>query len=221
MATSGTTTFSLTVGDIIDRALTDELGVFADNENVDAAASNAALGKLAAMLKSWQTKGVVWKQETISDAGTADTATIALDSFVRGVNGCRYVESATNERAMSRWERDDYNILPNKAASGTPTIYYVQRAEDGLVLHVWPVPTAAFTLKLDIDRKMDTVTATSETLDVPEELAETVITNLAVRMMGKYRISPGELPELIQRAQRLEREMLDNYRPASYVLGAC
>tara|TARA_R100001086_G_scaffold180400_5_gene100180 strand:- start:6320 stop:6985 length:666 start_codon:yes stop_codon:yes gene_type:complete len=221
MATSGTTAFSLTVRDVIDRALIDELGVYGDGETVDADALSVALGKLASMLKSWQLKGVLWKQETVSDTGTADTATIALDSFVRGVNGCRYVESATNERQMTRWGRDEYMSIPNKAASGTPTIYYVQRAEDGLVLSVWPVPTANFTLKLDIDRAMDTVTDAGETLDVPEELHETVIANLAVRLMGKYRISPGELPELVSRAQMLERQMLDNYRPASYMLGAC
>lgn len=221
MTTSGTTDYSLTVRDIVKRALDDELGVVPSGDAPTADELTFAINKLSGMLKSWQIKGVLWKQETVDQNGDADTATIALGSFVRGVNGCRFAESATNERAMQRFERDDYNILPNKAASGTPTIYYVQRAEDGLVLSVWPVPTTAFTLKLDIDRKMDTVTSASETLDVPEELHETVIANLAVRMLGKYRIQPGEVPELVQRANMLEQEMFDNYRPASYMMGTC
>jgi len=79
------------------------------------------------------------------------------------VNGARYVESATNERAMSRFERDDYAILPNKAAKGTPTIYNVDQNTGALILSVWPVPTADFTLKLDIDRAIDTVTDPSLT----------------------------------------------------------
>lgn len=221
MTTSGTTDYSLTVRDIVKRALDDELGVVPSGDAPTADELTFGINKLSGMLKSWQIKGVLWKQETVDQVGVADTATIALGSFVRGVNGCRFAESATNERAMQRFERDDYNVLPNKAASGTPTIYYVQRAEDGLVLSVWPVPTTAFTLKLDIDRKMDTVTDASETLDVPEELHETVIASLAVRMLGKYRIQPGEVPELVQRANMLEQEMLDNYRPASYMMGTC
>ena len=221
MATSGTTAFSLTVRDVIERALIDELGVVGDDGDIEASEQTRALYKLAAMLKSWQMQGVLWKQETISDTGTADTATIALDTFVRGVNGCRYVDSDTNERQLTRWERDAYMSLPNKAASGTPSVYYVNRAEDGLVLYVWPVPTASFTLKLDIDRAMDTVTDANETLDIPEELHETVIAGLAVRLMGKYAVQPASVQELIPRAARLEREMLDNYRPASYMLGAC
>lgn len=217
MATSGTTAFSLTVRDIVTDAL-DEHGILSIGDEPTAAEQDKCIRRLNGMLKSWQMQGVIWKQETVSDAGTANTATIALDTFVRGVNGCRYVESASNERQMARWERDDYNALPNKAASGTPTIYYVQRAEDGLVLHVWPVPTANFTLKLDIDRKMDTATSANETLDVPEELMETVYANLALRCCGIFGVQPNE--ELVVRARDLERQMLDNYRPASYIMEA-
>jgi hypothetical protein len=215
MATSGTTAFSLTARDVVTDAL-DENGIIPLGDAPTADEMDKCIRRLNFMLKSWQMQGILWKQETISDAGTADTATIALDAFVRGVNGVRYVESATNERSLTRWERDDYQILPNKAASGTPTIYYVQRAEDGLVLYVWPVPTANFTLKLDIDRKMDTVTDANETLDVPEELMETVMANLALRCCAIFQKEPTA--ELVARARGLEREMLDNYRPASFFI---
>lgn len=215
MATSGTTAFSLTARDVAHDAL-QEHGIIPLGEQMEAEELDAVIRRLNGMLKSWQMQGVLWKQETIEDAGTANTASIALDTFVRGVNGCRYVESANNERQMTRWERDDYMSLPNKAASGTPTIYYVNRAEDGLVLYVWPVPTANFTLALDIDRKLDTVTNAGETLDVPEELMETVYANLALRCCGIFQKEP--MPELVARATKLEQLMLDNYRPASYFI---
>jgi len=217
MATSGTTTFSLTAREIATDAL-QENGIIMLNEVMEAVELNKVIRRLNAMLKSWQMDGVLWKQETIDQTITADTATIALPAYVRGVNGVRYVESATNERQMVRFERDEYNVLPNKAASGTSTVYYVQRAEDGLVLHVWPVPTANNTIRVDIDRKMDTVTDASETLDVPEELVETVYSNLAVRCAGMFQAPLS--PELVTRAAQLERKMLDNYRPASYYIEA-
>ena len=217
MATSGTTTFSLTAREIATDALQED-GIIMLNEVMEAVELNKVIRRLNAMLKSWQMDGVLWKQETIDQTITADTATIALPAYVRGVNGVRYVESATNERQMVRFERDEYNVLPNKAASGTSTVYYVQRAEDGLVLHVWPVPTANNTIRVDIDRKMDTVTDASETLDVPEELVETVYSNLAVRCAGVFQAPLS--PELVTRAAQLERKMLDNYRPASYYIEA-
>lgn len=216
MATSGTTVFSNTVRDIVTDAL-DENAIIRLGTEPRAHEMAKCIRRLAAMLKSWQMKGVLWKQETISATITANVATVALPVYVRGVNAARYAESATNERQMMRFERDEYYALPNKAASGTPTIYYLNRAEDALVLHVWPVPTANATVKLDIDRAMDTVTDANETLDVPEELTETVYANLAVRCCGVFGIEPRQ--ELVVRARELEREMLDNYRPASYSLG--
>lgn len=216
MATSGVTDFSLTASDICHDALR-ENGIIPLGEEMEADELTAVIRRLNAMLKSWQMDGALWKQETVTVAGTADTATITLPDYVRGVNGLRYVDSATNERQMVRFERDEYTVLPNKTASGTSTIYYVDRSEP-LTLYVWPVPSANFSLKADIDRKMDTVTAPTQTVDIPEELSETVYANLAVRCAGLFQAQLQ--PELVARAQMLERKMLDNYRPASYVMEA-
>jgi hypothetical protein len=217
VATSGTTAFSSTARDLVTDAL-DENGILPLGEDPTAAELDKCLRRLNAMLKSWQMQGALWKQETIEQTITAATATIALPTYVRGVNGARYVESATNERQMVRFERDEYNVLPNKAAAGSSTIFYVQRAEDALVLHVWPVPTSNNAIKLDIDRAMDTVTNAGETVDFPEELTETVYANLAVRCCAIFQKEPSA--ELMIRAQILERQMLDNYRPASYFMEA-
>lgn len=211
-----TTLFSSTARDLVTDAL-DENGILGIGENPEAAQLEKCLRRLNAMLKSWQMQGLSWKQETITVAGTANVATITVPEYVREVNGVRYVESATNERAMSRFERDDYMILPNKAATGAATIYHFDRNTNDSVLSVWPVPNAAFSLKLDIDRALDTVTDASETIDIPEELTETVYANLAVRCCAIFQKEP--MGELVARAQRLEREMWDSYRPASYFLG--
>lgn len=217
MATSGTTVFSNTARDVAHAAL-QECGIIPLGETMEAAEMSAVLLRLNGMLKSWQARGVTWKQETISQAITANTASATLPVNVRGVNGARFVISSTNERPLQRWERDQYYSLPNKAASGTPTIFHLDRNTGQAVLYVWPVPTANGTVKLDIDRAMDTVTDGSETIDIPEEWAETVYTNLAVRCA---RIFGAKLPqELVAQAAMLERELFDEARPASYWMGA-
>lgn len=215
MATSGTTAFSLTARDHCIDALR-ENAIVGITQTPTTAELDFCIRRLNAMLKSWQMNGVHWKQETIEQTITANTATITLPTYVRGVNGVRYAQSATNERQMERFGRDEYNSLPNKAAGGVSTVYYVQRAEDGLVLYVWPVPTANATIKVDIDRKMDTVTDADQTLDVPEELVETVYTNLAIRCRTVFQAPLDQ--EVYTRAKELERLMLDNYRPASYII---
>lgn len=215
MTTSGVTAYSLTARDIVATAL-EENGIIRLGSQPKANELDACLRRLNSMLKSWQSQGLEWKHETISLSCTANDATTALASYVQSVNGVRYYESATNERQMARFERDEYLSLPNKAASGTPTIYYVNEG-DSKIMSVWPVPTANYTLKVDIVRKFDTVTNAGETVDIPEHLTETIYANLAVRCAGLF--GTQSPPELLNRAAVLERQMLDNMRPASYFLG--
>lgn len=218
MPTSGTTDYSLTARELITDAAQDA-AIIGIGESLTDEEMTACVRRLNNMLKSWQMQGVLWKQETITQTITADTATISLPAYVRGVNAARYVDSATNERQMVRWERDEYYRIPNKAASGVSTAFYVNRAEDGLVLHVWPVPTANNSIQLDIDRAMDTVTDASETIDVPQELMETVMKNLAVRISSVFGAQLSQ--ETVTNAALLERLMIDSYRPASYFMEAC
>lgn len=217
MTTSGTTDFSLTARDIVTTAL-EENGIIALGTEPTADELAACIRRMNGMLKTWQGQGIVWKQETITQAIDADEASVELPAYVRGVNGCRYIESATNERQMRRFERDEYYSLPNKAAAGTPTVYYYARRTAADVLYVWPVPSANYSLKLDIDRKLDTVTNAGQTVDIPEELTETVYSALAVRCAGVFGAEITQ--ELDRRAAILERQMSDNYRPASYFMGA-
>lgn len=203
----------MTARDIIDAALL-ENAIVGIGRTATAAEQAACLVRLNGLLKSWQMQGVTWKQETITQATVAATASVALPAYVREVNGARFVESATHERLLQRFERDEYFRLPNKASAGRPTAFYVERDNAGVTLFMWPVPAAISSLKLDIDRAMDTVTDVNETLDIPQELQETVYANLAVRCAGIFGQQAPQ--ELVFRAQRLEREMTDTYRPASY-----
>lgn len=217
MATSGDTAFTLTARDHVQAALEDAK-IIPLGDDPEAAELAACIRRFNGMLKSWQTKGVSWKQETISQIIAADTANTTIPAYVRAVNGARYVDSTVNERAMSRFERDDYYLLPNKTAAGISTIYYTERGPTSVDIYVWPVPTVEATLKLDIDRKMDTITSGSETVDIPEEWTETVYMNLAIRVAEIFGAQLS--PIYIATAKDLEVQLFDAYRPASYFMGA-
>jgi hypothetical protein len=115
-------------------------------------------------------------------------------------------------------ERARYYELPNPAQTGTPLGYYVSGQLAGDTMYVWPVPTEDTTLYADYVRVPETVTDASETVDVPQRYQEALYANLAVRCAGMFNVEPGA--ELVMRAQRLEREMLDAERPASYFFEA-
>lgn len=216
MTSSGETVFVNTAREIVTEALK-QVAIIAIDEEPTSSEYKSCETRLNAMLKSWQTKGVTWKQETIEVTVPANTDNIELDSSIRDVNGARFLENANNDRQLGRFERDEYYRLPNKAAIGAPTVYYVDRKTTAITLYIWQVPSQDITLSLDIDRKIDTITDASQTVDIPEEWFETVFYCLAVRCAPVF--GAQLRPDIFQKAAELERELFDNYRPASYFIG--
>jgi hypothetical protein len=219
MTTSGVITGLMTARDIVGEALA-LIGASAMDETPSASAASQALRQLNWMLKSWQADGCnLWRDQDVTTTWPAAASEALLDINVLDVFSVRWVESATNERELTRWERADYARLPNKAAAGSPTIYSPVRDRDAVLLRLWPVPTAGGTLKYEIARVVEDVTDLDQTVDVPQEWTEAVFTNLAVRLLPLYR-EPTQSDALLKaRADELYARMRDADRPASYFLG--
>lgn len=216
MTTSGTPAWSLTALDIVRTAM-GEIAAIEPGVEPDAEEFEDCLLRLNGMLKSWQVQGVTLMREASATlTTTAATALVDLGDVddIRAISSARLVVSATNERMLWPIGRRDYLALPNKAAAGSPTLYYFQRERDELKLYLWPVSATAVDIIIDYDRMVETVTTNGQTLDIREELQETVYANLAVRIAGIFGQVPG--PELVARAQRLEMQMYDAERPDSY-----
>jgi hypothetical protein len=216
MPSSGVTAWSLTARDLITQALR-ELGVLSSGEEPTSDELSDCLVRLVSLLKSLQAKGAnLWRESIATATITANVASVALAAGVRDVVAARLVGISYN-RPLAQWERDDYRNVPNRAQAGDPIAYYVEQAVGSRTLYVWPVPTTGKTLELDVIRQVETITDASQTLDFPEEHQEALYTALAVRCAGLFGVQPG--PELVARAQQLEREMLDADRPESYFMG--
>jgi hypothetical protein len=145
---------------------------------------------------------------------TTSGASGTLDAGIRSISSARLVNSSTSHRTLWPMDRSQYLSLPNKAAVGAPTMFYLSRERDAAVLYLWPVSATDVTIAIDYDRVPETVTDGSETLDIREELQEAVYANLAVRIAGIF--GQQAPPELAQRAASLEMQMLDAERPDSY-----
>lgn len=213
MTTSGVTTWSMTANDIVKAAMGSILDPGADPE---ASELTACILRLNGLLKSWAMRGVsLYRESSATIATTAATAAVTLAVGIRAISSARLVVSATQERALFPMGRSEYNLLPNKAAAGSPTMYYLDRQRDAGILYLWPVSATIASIKLDYDRLPDTVTAGTETVDIRQELYETVWLNLAMSIGGPvFGVSPP--PEVIARAQMLENQMFDAERPDFY-----
>lgn len=214
MTTSGVTAWSLTAADIVKAAM-GEIATIDPGSDPTSDELASCLLRLNGMLKSWSLKGVsLYRETSATITTTAAVASVTLNAGIRAISSARLVVTATNERPLWPWTRSEYLSLPNKAAVGQPTIYYLDRQRDAAVIYFWPVSATVASIKLDYDRIPETVVASDETLDIREELQETVYANLAVRIAGIFGQTPG--PELASRAQMLEMQMFDAERPDAY-----
>lgn len=218
MTTSGTSAFVVTARDFVRQALI-ETRIIASGREPRAAELDDCLFRLNMMLKTWQTQGAgLWRNDSATVTVLAGQSSVVLPAGAREVTDARVVVNASYERPMAKWERAEFQVIPNKAAIGSPSVFYVDRQRDTATLNVWPVPTTDTQIKIEFDRALETVEDPAETLDVPEEYAETVMLNLAVRCAP---IFGAELTQMqVARAQYLEQQMIDDSRASSIYMGA-
>jgi hypothetical protein len=203
----------MTALDIVTTALQENV-IIALGRTPKAAELAACLVRLNAILKSWRVGLYLEQGATVTVPSGSASGTIGAG--VAELLSVRIVTSATNERQLARFERDQFLSIPNKTTSGTPTVYYAGEILGDTTVTLWPVPSADTTLKIDYLRLPETVTDGAETVDFPERYTEALYANLAERCAGVFGVSPSQ--ELMLRAERLRREMEDAERPASYFL---
>lgn len=209
----------MTAAALIEAAL-NELGAYGAGQTIDATDQAAALVRLNAMLHTWGVRGNLYRDETGTATITGGVGSGTLPAEVRQLNSVRFVASATNYRQLTEWTRDDYYSIPNRDQAGDPVAYYLQRHRDGAMIWLWPVPADDATLHLDYGSAVETVTAASETVDLPQEWQEAAILGLAARcasMFGTTRIDPGTVRRIDQRAAEAYGLLLDSDRPDSYI----
>lgn len=192
MTVSGTTTFSMTVAQIVTeaRAL---LGVQAQEEPLQAVELEQGITALNLMLKTWQAEGVMaWTEAEGSFAlaqGDIDYLIGAGGSFTTvplDIIDARVTRGGI-DGLMFAMDRADYYALPSKTTQGVPEYFYYDRQRSGGTFYVFPAPdvtpsTVNFTYRRII---MDAGNGT-DTLDIPQEWQEAIIQNLAFRLIPYY-----------------------------------
>ena len=129
MTTSGTTSFNLSIDEIVEEAY-ERIGI-RSNSGYDIKSARRSLNIL---FSEWSNRGIhLWKVELNEIAMVSGQAAYAVPSNVSDVLEA-YISSSsgtpgttTNDLTLSKIDRSAYAALPNKGTTGQPSQYYVDR----------------------------------------------------------------------------------------------
>ena len=170
MATSGTTTFNLDLGEILDEAY-----IRCGKQNV--AGEDLRRGRLAVnlLLNEWANRGTnLWTQEMTTIALTATTGagpytlpSDTVDAYEFSVRTGSGVN--TLDTSIPRYSITDYSNVSNKAAVGRPLAAYVSRNTASTTVTIWMVPPDdSYTLVYwRLRRIQDAGSGSGYTMDTP------------------------------------------------------
>ncbi len=195
MATSGTKTFALDTGEVIEEAY--ELAGLEARTGYDAATARRSLN---IMFVDWSNRGInIWTIAQVSLTLTESTASYTLNSYDIDVIEAvirRTVSGTQTDYQVNRVGRMEYLNIPNKTTEARPTEFFVDR-QTTPVLYLWPTPDNSTDIFLSYRiQRIDDVTASAQDQEVPSRFIPPMVSGLAYYMALKK--NPERVPMLSQ-----------------------
>lgn len=205
------TDFTLTSRQVVEQAYALP-GVIGLGRTPTANQAAQGLNVLNLMLKSLGTRPHLWLTTAGSLVLTTGTVSYSVPLARRMMSVRRRVGTGVNaqDTPLSVLGRDDYDLTPNKAATGTPVSYYFDPQITTRTLYVWPTAAAAVaastTLQYTYQRVIGDSDALDDAVNVPQEWLDCIVYNLAVRLArasGQAENEPNAFADLKYEADRL------------------
>ena len=221
MATSGTTTFDLSIEEIIQEAY-ERCGMSTTSGH----SLRSARTSLNLLFAEWANRGIhLWKVSLHENQLVSGQAEYAVDSGVSDIleafvssTGAGANTVNTQDVSLSKIDRSAYAALPNKLAVGQPSQYYVDRQEiPKIYLYQAPDASTYTYLKYYVIKRIEDAGAYTNDADVVYRFLPCMIAGLAYYMSFQY--AADRVPLL---KQTYEDEMLraldeDGQRTSLYV----
>jgi hypothetical protein len=178
MASSGQTTFDLSIDDVIEQAF-EQVG----GQPISGEEARSARICLNLLMTEWQNRGVLlWKLADTPVTVSTSVTEYTLDSDIIDslqttitVNG--------NDLEMNRITYQDYMKLPDKSQTGRPTQFSFLRGKDNVSMVVWPTPEQTYTMNLLAMTRIQDVTASAiQTSDLPFRFLPPLVDGLAYKL---------------------------------------
>jgi len=210
MATSGTKTFNLDLGDYIEEAF-ERCGI----EVRTGYDQRTARRSMNLLLAEWANRGlnqwtIVRDSITVSANGgvNSDGLTYELPTSTIDIisMACRFVSTAGSQNqqdlTVDRISRDYYLSIPNKLSTGRPLQFYVNRQITPQLV-IWPRPNQDYYLIVDKLVRMDDAGGGANTLDIPFRFYPCLVAGLA------YYIAMKKAPDRVQLLKAVYEEEFD------------
>ena len=202
MATSGTTSFTLDLADIMEEAFER-----AGSELRSGYDYKTARRSLDLLMLEWQNRGLnLWTVRDASLSLVAGTSSYDLTAEKLDIiEGLLRTDAGNTSKqsdlTMQRISVSQYAHQTNKLTQGRPLQYYVERKPTGITVHFWPVPdaTTSYTFAYYyLDRIEDSGKPASNNMDVPARYLPCLVAGLAYQIASKKPESMSIAPALKQ-----------------------
>lgn len=190
MATSGTTSFNLSIDEIIDEAY-NRNGIRPNSGND----MKRARRNLNILFSDWGNRGVhMWKvalNEVALVSGQAEYTTATevsdvLEAYVSTTGGGGD-NINTQDVSITKIDRSAYAALPNKLSTGQPSMYYVDRLTVPTIYLYQAPDTVTYTyLKYYSINRIEDVGSYTNTADVVFRFIPAMISGLAYYLSFNY-----------------------------------
>ncbi len=221
MATSGTTTFDLSIEEIIQEAY-ERCGMATTSGH----SLRSARTSLNLLFAEWANRGIhLWKVSLHENQLVSGQAEYAVDSGVSDVleafvstTGAGANTVNTQDVSLTKIDRSAYAALPNKLATGQPSQYYVDRQEiPKIYLYQTPDLNTYTYLKYYVIKRIQDAGSYTNDADVVFRFLPCMVAGLA------YYLAMKNSPELVQQNKLIYEDQLkraldeDGQRASTYI----
>lgn len=189
MATSGTTTYTANVSEIIAEAM-EVIGVLELGESVSTDENTSGIRSLNLLLKSLQADPLVrlrFKEEK-TVALSASTATYSLDSDTERVLYAWLVIDGTTVPLTRKTMEYFDTAQRNSTAENQPQEYAINYAPDTPTITVYPTPAGDYTLYYMAERTIEDISVNTETVDLPVKATDMIVKGMQSILASKYQL---------------------------------
>ena len=171
MATSGTTSFNITIDEVIEEAY-ERCGVRTNSGN-DIRSARRSLNLL---FSEWGNRGInLWKVKSETTTLVNGQVTYNTPSDCNDVLEAVVTTTGGNQQTLTKVSRSEYIAIPDKTQSGTPSQYYVNRQITPTIsLYLAPDTSAVTNIFYYYLARIEDVGAYTNTSDMAQKTIEII-----------------------------------------------
>jgi hypothetical protein len=218
MATSGVATIQYTRDQLIQMALR-KLSVLAKGQVPDTEDYTNSTQAFNLLIAEFRALGMpLWARNsyTITPVASTSSYTIGTGQTLNTPYPLKLHQAVYTPSGGTNYNIDiiadyNFNLLPTNS-SGKPIQMTYQPKNNLGVIKVWPTPTSAETsdtITIVYQRPFEYMTATGDTLDMPEEWYTPIVYGLATRLAPEWGIGLPDRQTLAKEAEMYLQRVLD------------